>query len=642
MAIQIDLTNTKSWDLNTGLTVFSITKWSGAISDNINLINLGLTGFDNGRTNIMWSGITLTPLDSLFSMYRVGYNDVNNPATGETSGITTITQYLPISAVTTTDTTGNYFNLNGGYLQGFFKLFGYNYELLPARYNNGITIETLVNLYPNSHGIFYMMGARAEDKYNPYFSGETITGTTTIGVVDSDGNYLDAILNKQVLKTSFSLPEEKTYTSYYETSPINNIKNNIIAFELTENKKLGYRYINNDGIFIKNESLMIVNETGFTTIAISFTPNSKIDDISKIDCAKQRIGKLRFYVNGRNIWTVADFPEFYFKSFANDREKQIGVPYSISWGGGSFGLSNSWHYNYQTYTLYSGQDSTYINNKFVIESNPTGNTGLVLTGDNTTFAPEMVMRVNCTGGTGNTYHIKFNQPISVLSNRDYVVNLSIYNQGLFNPNANNKISIIPVSSTVDINVIKDTEYVYPITEAYFENITNTDGTNPFADGQEYEYSLNGTIYYGVSGIPLTLENMDINGNEILIPNTQNSIMTGTNTWLPISSTFRTTDNTGQNFIHLNILIESDNQLLSGGTLFIKDFTYSASDILVKDDRKNNLLIEQNFNSGFVGGIQKLRIYDRALSSSEILNNTMFEAKTKPNIVVNKGGRIIYR
>jgi hypothetical protein len=213
---------------------------------------------------------------------------------------------------------------------------------------------------------------------------------------------------------------------------------------------------------------------------------------------------------------------------------------------------------------------------------------------------------------------------------------------LFNSNANNKISILPISSNVDVNIIKDSEYVYPITEKYLESISNTDETKPFSDGQEYEYSLNGTIYYGVSGVPLTLENMDINGNEIIIPNSQNIIMTGTNTWLPISSTFRTTNNTGQNFVYLNILIETDSQLLSGGTLFIKDFTYTASDILVKDDRKNNQLIEQNFNSTFIGGIQKLRIYDRALNASEILNNTIFEAKTKPNIVVSKGGRIIYR
>ena len=54
LAIHIDLTDIESWvDWNTGLTAFSLTKWSGAVSNNINLIDFGLTEFDNGRTNIM-------------------------------------------------------------------------------------------------------------------------------------------------------------------------------------------------------------------------------------------------------------------------------------------------------------------------------------------------------------------------------------------------------------------------------------------------------------------------------------------------------------------------------------------------------------------------------------------------------------
>ena len=225
LAIQIDLTQLRSWDLNTGFTAFSLTKWAGAISDNINLLDFGLTEFDNGRTNIMWSGITLTPKDILFSMYRIGYNVVQNPSTGNTSGYTATTAYsgYSISAVTaTSDTIGNYFELNGGYLQGFFKLHDYNYHLLPSRFNNGITIETLVHLNPNSQGIFYMMGLRAEDKYNPFFSGETTTGGTasdiTIisGVTTSENNHLDAYLETQVNKFAFSNWETKTRTKYAE------------------------------------------------------------------------------------------------------------------------------------------------------------------------------------------------------------------------------------------------------------------------------------------------------------------------------------------------------------------------------------------------------------------------------------------
>jgi hypothetical protein len=600
LAIYIDLTNLKSWNLNTGFTSFSLTKWNGAISNNINLIDFGLTGFDNGKTNIMWNGITFVPSATTFSMYRIGYNQVQNPTTGNTSGLTATTKYdlYPMSAVTT-GISGNYFELNGGYLQGFFKLKDYNYELLPSRFNYGITIETLLYLYSNSQGIFYMMGARAEDKYNPYFSGETITGTTT-GIITSFDNYLNSILEKQTNKMAFPSFETKTETTFYEELPINNIKNNAIAFTLTEDKRLAYKYINNDGLIVTNTSSVIISRTGFTWITITFTPNNIIEDPDLLECTKQRTGKLIFYVNGRAVWLIKEFPEFYFKSFNNDKEKQLGVPYSISWGGGSFGLKHSWHYDYQTYGLYTGQDTNYINNNFFVEANPistecyiapTGNTyleGLSLSANSTTFTvdnicdptiknPITVMSIIYTGSTANTYFIKFNHPISVLSNRDYTIDLSIFNDGFFNNNAINKVSIL-VYGNVDVNIID--EIVYE---------------------------------------------------------------TGSDVWKSLKCVFRINNNTGQQFVFAGLLIETTNTFNLNYPLFIKDLTYTAADILVQDERKNNLTIEQNFNSGFIGGIQKLRIYDKAFTSPEVLHNIIMEMNNNPNqnIIINKGGRIIY-
>lgn len=607
LAIYIDLTNLKSWDLNTGFTSISLTKWSGAVSDNINLIDFGLTGFDNGRTNVMWSGVTISPNDLLFSMHRIGYNEIENPTSGETSGITVSTLFdlYPMSATSETGGSTNYFDLLGGYLQGFFKLEGYNFELFPARYNEGITIETILYLYPDSHGIFYMMGARAEDKYNPHFSGETITRITNItGVTTSFDNYLDAILEKETLKSGFGVFEERMEIKRSEPNPIDNIKNNAIAFELTEDKRLAYKYINNDGLIVTNTSPTIINNTGFTLIAITFTPNDIIEDPDLLICAEQRKGKLVFYVNGRSVWSIKEFPEFFFKSFNNDKEKQIGVPYSISWGGGSFGLKHSWHYDFQTYGLYTGEDTTYINSAFFVEANPiptkcytppTGDTylsGLTLSADSTTFTitdecdpnvehPVTVMRIECTGNTATTYFIKFNQPVSVLSNRDYTINMSIFDDGFFNRNFTNKASILTYSDTVDINIVDSVEY--------------TTGSTAGA-------------------------------------------------WKPLKCVFRTPDNSGQHFVNIGILLETSNSFNFDTPLYINDFTYTAADILVQDERKDGLTIEQNFNSGFIGGIQKLRIYDRGFTSSEILHNAFWEAKNHPelNIVVSKGGRIIYR
>ena len=602
LAIHIDLTNIKSWiDWNTGLTAFSLTKWAGAISDNINLIDFGLTGFDNGRTDIIWSGFTLTPNDTLFSMHRVGYNEVQNPTTGQTSGITVTTEYLPMSATSVTGGTSNYFDLAGGYLQGFFKLNGFNYQLFPARYNTGITIETLLYLYPDSEGIFLMMGARAEDKYNPYFSGETMTGITTTGVTTSFDNYLDAIQENQTIKSGFGVFEERMEATYSQPNPLDNIKNNVIAFELTEDKHLAYKYINKDGLIVTNASGAIIERTGFTWITITFTPDSIIEDPDLLECAKQRTGKLKFFVNGRSVWTINEFPEFYFKALINDKEKQIGVPYSISWGGGSFGLKHSWHYDYQTYELYTGQDTAYIENNFFVEANPipaecyippTGSTylsGLSLSADSQTFygvdecnpmvmIPMTVMRIEFTGTTGNSYYIKYNHPVSVLSNRDYVVELSVFDAGFFRIGATKKISILPYGN-VDINIISETVFD-----------------------------------------------------------------SGFGMWKPLKCVFRINDNTGQQFINIGILIESSDIFNAGIPLFITGFGYTAADILVQDPRKNNLTIEQNFDSAFIGGIQKLRIYDNALTSSEVLHNIYWETKNNPyqNIIVSKGGRIIYR
>mgnify|MGYP005836985221 CR=1 FL=1 len=680
LAIHIDLTNLKSWDLNTGFTSVSLTKWVGAVSDNINLIDFGLTEFDNGRTNVMWSGITLTPKDTQFSMYRVGYNAVQNPTSGETGGVTATTQYdlYPMSAITTGGT-GNYFMLDGGYLQGFFNLEGYNYKLLPSRYNTGITIETLLYLQPDSQGIFFMMGTRAEDKYNPYFSGETMTGATSItGVTTSLGNYLEALMGTEVMKKSFEYPENSTTIVYSETPPINNIKGNAIAFEITQDKRLAYKYIDNNGLIVTNTSDVAINPTtGWTMIDIVFTPDNIIDDPALFLCAPQRMGKLIFYVNGRAIWILKNFPEFYFKSFTNDKEKQIGVPYSISWGGGSFGLKHSWHYDFQEYGLYTGQDTAYIKSKFFVlgdplptdcNPNPTNDylPGLSLSADSSTFLvkdncdssieyPFTVMRIEYTGETGTTtgktYFIKFNQPISVLSNRNYEIDLSIFNDKFFKSSTNdggvvnNKVSLL-VYGTVDVGVVSETEYRYPLTSDMLANLQEL-GLHPYPDRQEYQYILNGVMYYGATGIPVLNAYAEIYGYSLYnLPINQNNgtIITGENSWKPLKTVFRTKDNTGQQFVYIGLLIETDYAFNINEPLFVTNFTYTGADVLVQDERKDNLLIEQNFNSSFIGGIQKLRIYDNALTSPEILHNAVMESKKNPelNILVSKGGRIIYR
>lgn len=51
-----------------------------------------------------------------------------------------------------------------------------------------------------------------------------------------------------------------------------------------------------------------------------------------------RKGKLKIYVNGKVIYTIDDFEEVIPRALNTDKEKQVGVPFNISWGGGTQGL----------------------------------------------------------------------------------------------------------------------------------------------------------------------------------------------------------------------------------------------------------------------------------------------------------------
>lgn len=697
LAIYIDLTSLNSWDLNTGFTSISLTKWTGAVSDNINLFDFGLTGFDNGRMNEMYKGIVTTPSETKLVLHRVGYNVITNPASGDTSGATAITMFdqYPISAVTSGNT-GNYFRLNGGYLQGFFKLYDYNYELFPSRYNNGITIETLIEILPDSEGIFYLMGTRAEDKYEPYFSGETTLVDETIvfyagnetgktdtfsGVVTSENHFLTSEIEENVVKSAFRRPEDMMTTIDITVPQIDNIRDNIISFELTQDKRIAYKLINSDGLIVTNTSDYSIPYTGWTLISITFTPYDIIPyfDPKIENCYSTRLGEFKITVNGRTFWKIKDFKEFYFTPLKTEREKQIGVPYNISWGGGSFGLKHSWHYDKNTYNLYNGEDISYINNKFFVTYNPlatncatSGTTdiyqsGLTLSANTTVFTttgscdpsiliPETVMEIKHTGQTGQTgatsYFIKFNQPIEILSNRVYDIGVSLFDTGMFmeyNPDGSlaiNNISLL-VYGSEDISVVNEVVYQYPLTMGDVYSLLKVDPNSLTYD--EYEYVKAGIKYYGLTNLLVypvdVLYELGYSSEaiQIALGEKNSTVTTGLDKWNNLNLNIELKPNTGKQTIYIGLLIESSTDLVLEQPLYVKNFSYTGSDIYAQDHEKDNLLIEQNFNSSYIGNVQKLRVYDRALNSMELLNNALVESKINPalNIRVSKGGRIIY-
>jgi hypothetical protein len=162
------------------------------------LCDIGLTGVDNGLvTRIKGDVLQYTngffndseKFDRLVYDRRMKFiqTTTNVPDNHKFSGVPLYTTYQMVSK--TAPTIGRYVELYGGFYQGFYKLFGYDYNILPERMNKGWTVEmvlkprfvdeytppsgytTLNQIYPNNKNTFFYLGARAENKFYHYADG---------------------------------------------------------------------------------------------------------------------------------------------------------------------------------------------------------------------------------------------------------------------------------------------------------------------------------------------------------------------------------------------------------------------------------------------------------------------------------------
>lgn len=180
------------------------------------------------------------------------------------------------------------------------------------------------------------------------------------------------------------------------------IINNVLAFRLDcETNKIGYRKMAFSGVCVNDVSYHITGGTSGVTattitgshmealavleermsnnpipitgscsaetwahVVVKFIRNFTLDGcdlynrggINKIDFNESstylkllryqneidwRKGKLVFYINGKKHFIVDDFEEIIPRQLDTHREKQQGVPFNISWGGGTQGLMES-------------------------------------------------------------------------------------------------------------------------------------------------------------------------------------------------------------------------------------------------------------------------------------------------------------
>lgn len=272
---------------------------------------------------------------------------------------------------------------NGGFLQGFYKLYGFNYQTLPSYVENDEwNLEFLIK--PNieqidDEAIFFYIGTRAENKFANFYNTKETTGTekTSNGVLLDKDNYFEIKTDNKYLPEIIS-----GYTKGYETEIGNNaylifsqnpkdytvetidefyksdkyvkpkynvredLYYNAFSLFLTNDGKIGYRYLVNNckedfkDNFIKEETKkpVIVPEQ-WSTINVKIVVNST-NGMCDLQIKKHTM-KILIYVNGYLRFISQELPEFNFRELNDIYQKQEMVPYNISLGGGTLGLSNS-------------------------------------------------------------------------------------------------------------------------------------------------------------------------------------------------------------------------------------------------------------------------------------------------------------
>lgn len=135
----------------------------------------------------------------------------------------------------------------------------------------------------------------------------------------------------------------------YEVDYNKDVIGNSLGFRITDTGQIGYRTLIQERDCVTNtievkkkeeysKENIIPNDEWFYLV-IKFVTNEKVE--CDLKNSKPRFGKLLFYVNGKLVFVVNEFEEFIARRLNEQSLKQVGVPFNISIGGGSQGLSKS-------------------------------------------------------------------------------------------------------------------------------------------------------------------------------------------------------------------------------------------------------------------------------------------------------------
>lgn len=125
-------------------------------------------------------------------------------------------------------------------------------------------------------------------------------------------------------------------------NPYNDLYNNALGFRITDKGEIGYRMLSIDCEKEGRDKTTVIEGYSFENII----PDCEWVTVMVRLCFTLDKMKLMFYVNGKLVYISQDMPSLNLKALNELYEKQEGIPYNISLGGGTQGLAETIQQNY--------------------------------------------------------------------------------------------------------------------------------------------------------------------------------------------------------------------------------------------------------------------------------------------------------
>ena len=215
----------------------------------------------------------------------------------------------------------------------------FSYEL-----DNGLSLTDPNQYYIKTDNKFLLFDRTC----NGYTTRNWVEGTEAV-YVGSKKQYkgnLFLLMNRTCTGYTVKNIEElkaSAENEYSEAVFYDDAYNNALAFQILDDGSIGYRFLGVDCEISGDDKTKIYSGTSFSGV-ISEDEWCVVN--IKVHGGLDNKMRLYFYVNGKLVYVTGDIPKINLHKLNEVDEKQEGVPYNISLGGGTQGLADTVQLNY--------------------------------------------------------------------------------------------------------------------------------------------------------------------------------------------------------------------------------------------------------------------------------------------------------